>query len=118
MKGYKAIMPVCEFGELIHFRPHDALKQGGYNDRWEDGVWLGFDARSGENVVGTSKGVYRTGAMRRKPPDSQWSKEMLDCIVGTPETPVPGGADGRPPSYAQSDAPRKTEVVHPSYAPS
>ena len=118
MKGYKGIMPICEFGEVIHFRPHDALKQGGYNDRWEDGVWLGFDARSGENVVGTPKGVYRTGAMRRKPPDSQWSKEMLDNIVGTPETPVPGGADGRPPSYAQSDAPKKKDVVQPIYAPS
>ena len=98
MKGYKGVMPVCEFGEVIHFRPHDALKQGGYNDRYEDGIWLGFDARSGENIVGTEKGVYHTGSMRRKSPDCQWSRELVDKIIGTPETPVPGGASGRPPS--------------------
>ena len=117
MKGYNGVMPICEFGEVVHFRPHDVLKQGGYNDRFEDGVWLGFDARSGENLVGTEKGVYRTGSMRRKAPDAQWSRELLDKIVGTPETPVPGGADGRPPTYAQTEAPKKREVAQPVFIP-
>ena len=116
-KGYNGVMPICEFGEVVHFRPHDVLKQGGYNDRFEDGVWLGFNARSGENLVGTEKGVYRTGSMRRKAPDAQWSRELLDKIVGTPETPVSGGADGRPPTYAQTEAPKKREVAQPVFVP-
>ena len=118
MKGYKGIMPTCEFGEVIHFRPHDVLKQGGYNDRYEDGIWLGFDARSGENIVGTEKGVHRTGSMRRKSPDCQWSKELVDGIIGTPEMPVPGGVAGRPPSYAQAEAPPKAKSHHAEFAPS
>ena len=94
------------------------MKQGGYNDRFEDGIWFGFGARSGENLLGTEKGVYRTGSMKRKAPDSQWSRELIDKIIGNPETPVPGGADGRPPTYAQTEAPKKREVVQPMFIPS
>ena len=118
MKGYKGIMPTGEFGEVVHFRPHDVLKQGGYNDRFEDGVWLGFDARSGENIVGTEKGVHRTGSIRRKSPDCQWSQELVDKIVGTPEIPVPGGAAGRPPTYAQAETPPTAKVGQALFAPS
>ena len=55
MKGYKGIMPTCEFGEVIHFRPHDILKQSCYNDRYENGISLCFVSRSGENIVGTER---------------------------------------------------------------
>ena len=100
MKGFKGVLPLGEFGEVVHFRQHNALKLGDYVDRYEDGVWLGLDPRSGENIIGTSTGVYRSGSVRRKPPDMMWSKEMLDKIIGTPETLVPGKDSGRPPTYA------------------
>ena len=115
LKGYKGIMPICEFGEIVHFRPHDVLKQGGYNDRFEDGIWLGFDARSGENIVGTDKGVFRTGSMRRKASDEQWSLEIMNGMTGTPEIPVPGGAAGRPPSYAQATGAPNEKVPQMSF---
>ena len=49
MKGYRGVMPVGVFGENVHFRLPNATAQGGYIDRFEDGVWLGYDLRSGEN---------------------------------------------------------------------
>ena len=96
IKGYKGIMPVCEFAEMVHFRQQKANKLPGYEDRWQDGLWLGYDLRSGENIVGTSTGVYRTGATRRKSEDHRWSRTMMDSLVGDPEIPVPGKDAGRP----------------------
>ena len=115
MKGYKGVLPLGEFGEVVHFRQHNALKLGDYVDRYEDGVWLGLDPRSGENIIGTSSGVYRSGSVRRKAQDMMWSKEMLDKVVGTPETPVPGKDSGRPPTYGQVDENATAVVQAPVY---
>ena len=101
IKGYKGIMPVCEFAEVVHFRQQKANELPGYEDRWQDGIWLGYDLRSGENLIGTPRGVFRTGAARRKPEDQRWSREMIDAIVGDPEVPVPGADPGRPPTFAK-----------------
>ena len=104
MKGYRGVMPVGEFGEVVHFRLPNATASGGYIDRYEDGVWLGYDLRSGENIIGTGRGVFRTGSVRRRPPDEMWSKHLLDEIVGDPENPVPGGDAGRPPTWTKAEA--------------
>ena len=101
IKGYRGVMPVCEFAEVVHFRQQKANKLPGYEDRWQDGIWLGYDLRSGENIVGTPRGVFRSGAVRRKPEDARWSKQMIDGIVGDPEVPVPGENPGRPPTFAK-----------------
>ena len=66
-------MPVGEFGEVVHFRLPNATAPGGYIDRYEDGLWLGYDLGSGENIIGTGRGVFRTGSVRRRPPDEMWS---------------------------------------------
>ena len=105
MKGYNGILPIMQFGETVHFRlrtnaaePHAV---GKFEDRYRNGVYLGYDLRSGESYVGTEEGVFRSGACKRRAEDQQWSRELLEKIIGDPETPVPGKHSGRPPTYTQ-----------------
>ena len=111
MKGFKGIMPIGEFGECVHFRQPKAIEVlGKYEDRWQEGVYLGFDMRSGEYLVGTESGVYRSGAVRRRPDDERWSREALDRIKGDPEDCL-----RRPPTFAKKDADTQNPVVPPIY---
>ena len=112
MKGFKGIMPVGEFGEGVLFRQPKATEVlGKYEDRWQEGSYLGFDMRSGEYIVGTDSGVFRSGAVRRRPADERWSKETLDKIKGDPED-----ALRRPPTYAKKDSgDAQGKIVPPVY---
>ena len=77
MKGYDGIMPVSEFWQVVHFRQKTDIAEphsvGKYEDRYRDGIFVGYDVRSGESLVATETGVYRTGACKRKTEDQQWS---------------------------------------------
>ena len=100
MKGYKGVMPIGEFGECVHFRQPKAIETvGKYEDRWQGGVYLGFDMRSGEYIVGTEDGVYRSGAVRRRPIDERWSRPIIDGIKGDPEDYM-----RRPPTYTKKES--------------
>ena len=115
MKGYDGIMPVNEFGEVVHFKQRtdiaDPQAVGKYEDRYRDGVFVGYDLRSGEHLVATETGVYRTGACKRKAEDQQWSLQMINNIVGDPEHPIPGGDSGRPPTYTKADSKKVAEAA-------
>ena len=110
MKGYRGIMPVGEFGECVHFRQPKAVELAKYEDRWQDGTYLGFDMRSGEYIVGTEEGVFRSGAVRRRPLDERWSREILDKIKGDPEDYM-----RRPPTYAKKDSDEGPVAQRPIY---
>ena len=46
---------LAEFGEVIHFKiPNTKLTPGTFEDLWDKGLWLGFDMRSGEHLIGTN----------------------------------------------------------------
>ena len=58
MKGRKSNSKMAEFCEVVHFRiPKTPLMPGKFEDLWCEGVWLGFDMRSGEYMIGTNTGV-------------------------------------------------------------
>ena len=100
MKGFRGIMPIGEFGECVHFRQPKALEVvGKYEDRWQGGIYLGFDMRSGEYIVGTEEGVFRSGAVRRRPLDERWSRSAIDKIKGDPEDYM-----RRPPTYTKKES--------------
>ena len=63
---------------------------GKFEDKWEDGCWLGIMIRTGEHLVVTARGVFRVSTVRRKAADSRWSRSIIDVIGGSPEIPIPG----------------------------
>ena len=74
---------------------------GDFEDRFEKGVWLGMTIQSGENIVGTSDGVYKVGGIMRRAPDQRWSAEMVEGIRGSPAEPRPGSGSDVLPTYVK-----------------
>ena len=91
-----------EFGEAVWFRiPETKNLPGKFEPRWEEGIYVGFNIRTGEDLVSTDRGVFRVSTIRRKPVGERWSKQLLDGIVGTPAIPVVGSTGRRMPAYAK-----------------
>ena len=76
-----------EFGESVYFQPLDALKSGGFNDRYIDGVWLGIRPQTSEVIVGNKDGIFKARSVRRRPECDRWNSEAILDIKGTPWRP-------------------------------
>ena len=59
--------------------------------------------RTSESIVGTRDGVFRAGAIRRKPPDERWNATYLQELKGCPQQPVPGRDSYRMPNYVRPE---------------
>ncbi len=51
---------------------------------WADGAYMGRKSTSGEIVVGTKEGVWKTRTVRRTPAEERWSSATMDMMVGVP----------------------------------
>ena len=51
---------------------------------WEDGVYFGQRAASGECIIGTPFGVETTRNVHRKPEEQRWVQESSRSIGGVP----------------------------------
>lgn len=102
MKGRRASAKIVEFGEPIQFKiPKTKLMPGHFEDRWDEGIYLGFDMRSGENLVGTGVGVFRAPTIMRKTLDQRWSEGRVLSMEGCSKQPVPNQAYKRAPTYSR-----------------
>ena len=85
LRGRKSKMLGVEFGELVHFR---RTPLGDRKDKldslWEDGIYLGHRTVSGESIIGTKKGVFKTRALRRKTFTERWRSDSLSMVGGLP----------------------------------
>ncbi len=62
-----------------------------FDARWKEGVCLGVRGESGESLIGTSEGVVKARAFRRKAESGgRWSDADFDKFVGAPREPYPG----------------------------
>ena len=53
MKGRRTNSRVAEFGETILFKIPKTSSTHNFEDQWDAGVYLGFDMRSTESLIGT-----------------------------------------------------------------
>jgi hypothetical protein len=51
---------------------------------WEGGIYLGMKGTTGELIVGTKEGIWRTRTVRRKPFEERWRRENLELVGGVP----------------------------------
>ena len=86
MRGKKSRVLGIEFGEKIHWRR--AILASHRSNKldivWADGVYLGHKALSGESIIGTSEGVFKTRTDRRVPAEDRWNYELFSSIIGVP----------------------------------
>ena len=74
-----------EFGEGVLFRRKPGQpKLAKLSSLWEEGIYLGHRAASGESVVGTSEGVWKTRTVQRKPVETRWDPENAKNVGGVP----------------------------------
>ena len=121
-----------EFGEKVQWRRAIAGARSNKLDLvWEDGCYAGYRSLSGEPVVSTKGGVFRTRTMRRIPETMRWHTNNFDEFVhvpwkvnaaadeaaevmADPEPPAPSShpeVSMEPPAIAAgADAPRKLYI--------
>ena len=74
-RGKKAKMMGLEFGEgLLWKRKPVGGALGKLSCLWEDGIYLGIKATTGEIIIGTERGAWRTRTVQRKTIEDRWNK--------------------------------------------
>ena len=102
IKGHKTNARITEFGEVVLFKiPKTKLNPGKFEDQWDAGVYVGYDMRTMESLVGTPAGVFKVTDIRRRPLQERWSADRACSIAGSPKAPVPGQAYRRVPAFAK-----------------
>ena len=87
MKGRRTHAKLACFVEIVYFKiPKTKLNPGTFEDRWDEGVWLGLDMRTAEYMIGTSVGVFRVATVRRKPIDARWSVARIRDMRTVPRS--------------------------------
>jgi hypothetical protein len=83
MKGKKAKQQGIEFAEGILFKKK-RVNQPKDTSVWEDGIYLGVRGISGEIIVGTKSGVWKTRTIQRKPHEYRWCQDNVEMVGGVP----------------------------------
>jgi thiol-disulfide isomerase/thioredoxin len=92
MKDEKYSRSLVEFGEKIFFR-HGKLSENKLEARWEEGIFLGTEWRTGAAHVGAKDGVLEAHGIRRVPQEVRWNSELVQSVKGFPwrqKNPVDG----------------------------
>ena len=84
-KGKPAKTHGIEFGEIVWWRRRPAGDLAAkLSSLWESGVFLGVKGVSGELIIGTAQGIWRTRTVRRKPAEERWELDALAGLKGVP----------------------------------
>ena len=70
-----------EFGEAVQWRR--AIKGGRKNKLdivWRDGHFAGYRTLSGETIVSTKEGIFRTRTVRRVPGNVRWDPKIYEDL--------------------------------------
>ena len=91
-KQWKVALPA--YGEGVFYMP---VRHGGRLEKlkckWEEGIFAGIYERTGELLVMTEGGVFRTRNIRRRAPSERWNKELLAKVTGLPWATRPGSGE-------------------------
>ena len=102
IKGRRTTAKLIPFGEVVLLKiPKTQHALGDFQDRWQQGVWVGFMMRSGEHVVATRTGTFTVSTVMRRAEGKQWSSELLKDIRGSPGEPIPGSGSRKLQAFAK-----------------
>ena len=85
LRGKQSRLIGLEFGEKVNFmRTAVGVRMAKLDSLWSDGVFLGYRSVSGEIVVGTEIGVFKTRTVQRKAYEHRWHEQNMDTVGGVP----------------------------------
>jgi len=117
LRGRKFNTELVQFGECVWYLKLKSKGHHKWEERWEDGVWLGVSDESGEAIIGTDVGVVKARTVRRKgSQEERWDAQQHENMRGVPWATIPGTTQRR----IQTDVntpdmplPNITERKHP-----
>lgn len=68
---------LAEFGEMTLFRVSGRHHTAKADATFKPGVWLGRDPDSGEHLLGTANGVFKSRSIRRMAPSEKFNKDKV-----------------------------------------
>ena len=89
-KGKRVLRPMPETGECILYLRPQSVGKDKLDTQWEQGVFAGVRAESGQIYVLSAKGAIKVRDYKRKPEKERWNQEEFAGIQGLPWDPVPG----------------------------
>ena len=112
LRGKSSRMLGVEFGEKLMFRRQPiGARLAKLESLWDEGVFLGYRSQSGEYMVGTKDGAFKTRTIKREPEERRWSAESIAMVVGTPWRPMPEDEDAGDAMPAVQVQMRDADVV-------
>eukprot|EP00973_Karenia_brevis_P047656 6613462-Karenia_brevis.AAC.1 len=82
-RGRSAPQRGVGFAECVMYKPAKTVKLAKDEARWEYGIWLGILIDTGENIIGTNKGVIRCRAITPLEKKKKYNKEKIEEMKGT-----------------------------------
>ena len=90
-KGRRYARAIAEFGECVIYCKLGSKGIDKFDERWEEGIWLGSRDESDEILIGTNEGVVKARSVRRKAQfEDRWNADQFNNMKGTPWQPIPG----------------------------
>ena len=87
-KGKTSKVLGYEFGEVVHFRRTPLPgRLDKLDSLWCLGVYVGYRAVTGEFMVVSDEGAYKTRSLKRVPVEERWQREAIEKIKYTPWKP-------------------------------
>jgi len=83
-KGKPWCKDTLEFGELVHYKFPKKSSRGKLDDRWSEGIFVGYKWRTGEAMIAVTNGITKAGTIRRTSINRRWDAERVRGICGSP----------------------------------
>ena len=97
IRGEPSGVPLVPFGEKVLYILMKIVKRQKGETAKRQGIWLGVNERTEENLVGAEKGVIKCRTVSRTCSEDAWDRGMFAKIQGVPWQPVPGKSEARVP---------------------
>ena len=88
--------PILLIGEAVACRRPGALVNK-LESAWLEGIWLGRDSKTDEQLIGTPSGMVRSRGLKRRVERRRWDTSLLSAMIWDPLNPTPI-TRGRPKS--------------------
>ena len=74
-----------EIGEKVLFKElNDQQQLGGWDSRWSEGVWVGFDLTTYQSIIATPEGKVKANTVKQVPVENRWDPEEIEGILIKP----------------------------------
>ena len=121
-RGKRGMVMAVEFGERVLWRVRPSGKLVKMSPRWEEGVFVGVKANSGEVWIATKERLQTVRAIRRLPAEQRWAASNRDFVRHVPwnragddpdadgDMPEDAAPEGEPPGGGERQEPRVVVV--------